>query len=300
MRLIRSAPSRRSTLVTLGLASTLCAAAPAPAQATNIVYVCGNNLCEVTSDGNRVTHVTRDGTRNRPYVHPSQTRDGSRLAFMHGSVMHVRDRGKRRRRIMKFPVDGLLIHPRGRFLLWNVHLDAQGVDQVCRKKLGRKLQPCTLSQSGVPSWGGGVRALLNEDDEPPHEVGLYEWTKREVNRIRTVARLSATGSQLASRPALSPDGRFVAVSVAIGGTREIRIGLFRARTGRRVRWVTRGHHDVAPTWSPDGHQLAFLRARKPKLDEPTPRRTTLWTVDRSGDGPRRIVDRAVPQAFWAG
>jgi dipeptidyl aminopeptidase/acylaminoacyl peptidase len=58
--------------------------------------------------------------------------------------------------------------------------------------------------------------------------------------------------------------------------------------------LTRGDHDRAPRWSPDGTQLAFLR---PTGDDPA----QLWLLPTSGGEPRQITTRpsGAGPAYWS-
>jgi Tol biopolymer transport system component len=58
----------------------------------------------------------------------------------------------------------------------------------------------------------------------------------------------------------SPDGRYVASGVDINGAHDrYRIAIFDAHTAKQVRYVTHGHADTDPVWSPNGRWLAFQR-----------------------------------------
>lgn len=88
-------------------------------------------------------------------------------------------------------------------------------------------------------------------------------------------------------PALSPDGSTAAWSATAPdlATDEYAGSLWTAPTdgSRPPRRLTRGHRDTAPTWSPDGRWVAFLRA-EPKG------RPQLWLVEASGGDPVRLTD----------
>ncbi|MER7202865.1 LpqB family beta-propeller domain-containing protein, partial [Streptomyces sp. NPDC000188] len=66
------------------------------------------------------------------------------------------------------------------------------------------------------------------------------------------------------QPSVSPDGsRIVYVLRAADrdGDRDVRALWQVAAAGGEARQLTRGTTDTAPTWSPDGTRIAFLRAR---------------------------------------
>ncbi|WP_225754404.1 S9 family peptidase [Actinotalea sp. Marseille-Q4924] len=88
-------------------------------------------------------------------------------------------------------------------------------------------------------------------------------------------------------PALSPDGSTAVWSVtAPDPTTDEYVGsLWTAPTdgSGAPRRLTRGHRDTAPTWSPDGRWVAFLRS-EPKG------RAQLWLVEASGGEPVALTD----------
>ncbi|MBO0831112.1 MAG: serine hydrolase, partial [Actinobacteria bacterium] len=86
------------------------------------------------------------------------------------------------------------------------------------------------------------------------------------------------------QPALSPDGAqivYVLRTSDVDADRSVR-ALWRvgARTGE-PRQLTRGHADTAPAWSPDGTNLAFLRAQ----DGPA----QLWLLPAGGGEPEQLT-----------
>ena len=98
-------------------------------------------------------------------------------------------------------------------------------------------------------------------------------------------------------PALSPDGQTVAY-VASRTSREtmsaeshIRLVAF---DGGGDRQLTAGPRDGSPVWSPDGSQLAFLRA----ADDAAPRQ--IWLLPTDGGEARRLTDlpHAVESCTW--
>ena len=67
----------RPLLTAFAAAVALAAAAPAPAAASVIVFRCGadsENLCGINPDGTGRQQLTRDGTKDFPYVSPSLSR----------------------------------------------------------------------------------------------------------------------------------------------------------------------------------------------------------------------------------
>jgi hypothetical protein len=60
-----------------------CCALPASAQASNLVFVCGEDLCSARGDGSNRVRQTRDGRADR-FSSPTVSRSGKRIAFTRG------------------------------------------------------------------------------------------------------------------------------------------------------------------------------------------------------------------------
>ncbi|SEP03293.1 serine hydrolase [Amycolatopsis saalfeldensis] len=93
-----------------------------------------------------------------------------------------------------------------------------------------------------------------------------------------------TAIAVPEQPALSPDGSRVVYVLRIADAEADRVtrALWQAgvRSGRPRR-LTRGEADVAPAWSPDGSQLAFLRAQE--------RGSQLWLLPADGGEPEQLT-----------
>jgi hypothetical protein len=74
------------------------AAAPAEAPASNLVFVCGKNLCAATGEGRDRLALTHDGRARAGYTRPSLARTGKRLAFKLGDPGRVWTAKVKRRR----------------------------------------------------------------------------------------------------------------------------------------------------------------------------------------------------------
>ncbi|MBO0823996.1 MAG: serine hydrolase [Actinobacteria bacterium] len=86
------------------------------------------------------------------------------------------------------------------------------------------------------------------------------------------------------QPALSPDGAQIAYVLRTSDVDADRSVLSLWRVGARTgepRQLTRGHADTAPAWSPDGTNLAFLRAQ----DGPA----QLWLLPAGGGEPEQLT-----------
>jgi Tol biopolymer transport system component len=70
---------RRTGLLTL----LICCWLAASAQASNVVFVCGKDLCSAASDGSARLRLTGDGAKGG-YTSPSVSRSGKRIAYTRG------------------------------------------------------------------------------------------------------------------------------------------------------------------------------------------------------------------------
>lgn len=92
-------------------------------------------------------------------------------------------------------------------------------------------------------------------------------------------------------PRPSPDGSQIAFDSDREGSRAVFIA---KADGSGVRRISGSGYAAVPTWSPDGHRLAFVRA------EPGAALVwNLWMTDATGANPRRLSNHRVGQA-WGG
>ncbi len=71
---------RRTVLLAVLIWGSLAAAA----EASNLVFVCGKDLCSATAEGSGRVRLTRDGAATGAYSSPSVSRPGTRIAYTRG------------------------------------------------------------------------------------------------------------------------------------------------------------------------------------------------------------------------
>jgi TolB protein len=111
--------------------------------------------------------------------------------------------------------------------------------------------------------------------DPVREVSLSE--RKEIFR----------SSKGASRPALSPDGKWLAFNSTENQEDLFVVGV----DGAGLRQITSdGHRNRGPRWSPDGKSLAFFSTRSGDWE--------IWTVQADGSGLRQITNLAGQNVAW--
>lgn len=107
--------------------------------------------------------------------------------------------------------------------------------------------------------------------------------------VKVTSVVSDRARNFHARP--SPDGSQIAFDSDRQGIRAVFVA---NADGSGVRRISGSGFAAVPTWSPDGNQLAFVRA------EPgAPRVWNLWIADATGTNLRRLTDHRVGQA-WGG
>ena len=269
------------------LAVLLAAGAADAAHGASITYVCGNDLCRVSPSGGEVRRLTRDGTVSKPYHEVHNVRDSPLMAYDRGSdTILARPDNSRRRRIggSAFPstdARGVGFFTTGGLFCWS------------RTDRARRLR---CADRGFLWWK--TRRMYGEVELPtrfPH-AAFCRLRLPDLTCARVVARPPRT------RPLrdedVSSDGRWVVAAeevTAPGDDGEQILGLYDARTGRRVRTLSRGHHDESPSFSPDGRLVVFGRDDR-RGDLPPGPIGRVCVVARRG-GPVRCLARGARPAF---
>ncbi len=254
-------PLWRLVIPALGVLLGLVIAAGA-ARASVIVYQCGpafENLCRITPDGSGQAQLTADGS----YSSPSLSRDGTRLAFVRGSGELFTADADAGNRVGPISHSALLAY---------LSPDGSGVADLESFGLGEPVALCTFLADGSgrdcpastvsAGWAPGNRLLISTRElsgEPSDTaicllvVGSYE-CERYVAHDPNLRLYD---------PTVSPDGSTLAVTavpVSAGETATRgSIALFDYATGAFRGYLTQSGEDGAPTWSPDGAQIAFAR-----------------------------------------
>jgi dipeptidyl aminopeptidase/acylaminoacyl peptidase len=286
-------------------AATLCAAPSAGADA--LLYRCGPNLCRVAPDGTGRKQLTSDGRPEGPtYSWLSASRDGSRMAVSKATYAYVLDGSGRQ-------LGGAL--PRGGIaLVAQIAPDASQV--VTLELLGETQPPPFTAPPGTPptfgfipymfitkpdgsgreavaravvntAWDGG--RLLRDDgsSQPPYPRGVCLLASNtDFECERDVARDPVNDL---SAPAVSPDGRLLAVARS-PSEQNAGVGpivLYDVGTGQLIRTLTGGSGDGLPNFSPDSRRLAFSRGND----------IYVIAVDGAPGSERRIVSGGL-QPVW--
>jgi hypothetical protein len=288
--------ARAAALIT-GVAVVVPVAGGGPAYADSILYRCQPNICRVAPDGSGQKRITRDGKAGGPaYGWLSASRDGSRLGVSYGNRAHVLNASGKR-------LAGPLPHGGGAVLVTQIRPDGRQVATI--ETIGESIPPplrfvpylflAEADGSGreavaravaATAWLGN-RLLRDEsaDDAPFEQQICLLATNTDFPCERLVA--SEPGRDLWD-PAVSPDGRLVAVTRAPVDATEGEIAVYSTATAQLVRVLTSGPADSQPSWSPDGRRVAFTRAD-----------AGLWVVRAAGaPGSERRILRSGAQPVW--
>lgn len=177
--------------------------------------------------------------------------------------------------------------------LWTRASDGKGLVRRVAE-LGRGLtQPMLL-----PDGGGllAMRVLPGRTDEPRRAStndGFDNWS---FSGARTeIVRVDAKGTEHVltngANPALSPDGQWIAFSMATG--RSMHLFLMRVDGSALMQLTDARSIDVQPAWSPDGKWIVFTSNRADAdMRHPSKGNWDIWAIDRQGRELMRLTGDA--------
>lgn len=282
---------RRSTT---GFATLVVAVAvvvgPADARTASsvLVYSCGRafeNLCQVNHDGSGRRQLTTDGARKfaARYSSPSLSRGGGKLAYLRGYRLFVLNRATGKR---TGPISN-------EALLARISPDGRKVGDLENFVSVNSLAVCVFNSNGTGHKSGrdclgstGSFGFTNKDRVLASVSAGFSYNDHKgicllaKDSTGCESYIAADAAHDLGDPALSPNGKLLAVTRALPTRVQGAIALYDRATGRLVRQLTHGTADSGPVWSPDGSRLAFVRGAK-----------RIYTISVKGGSARPLVAR---------
>jgi hypothetical protein len=300
----------------------------AGAQASNLAFVCGKDLCTARAEGGKRVRLTRDGARRGAYTRPSLSRNGRRIGFKRGDPGRVwtasvrRRRGRivglgRRVRIPAFrdgPRDAtqfdVAISPNGKRVAW-VEIRANvvfgGFDfrrYSARVDGGDARQVAANGGRPFVGWFGSGRIVREGFGAGYLGLTVDQGLCAAGPQSATNGTCTQGARQLAFDPAarhlrhpsVSPNGRLLVATAYAHDPGDMdtaierpgAIALFATATALPVRDLTAGAKDLYPSFAPTGGAVAFERAG------------SVWRVRaQGGGGNARRVLRKARQPTWS-
>jgi len=241
-------------VLTLGLVSAQGATAIEEQVPDSLVFARNGDLFRATIDGSETVQLTTTKAReSNPAVSPDRR---------------------------------LIAYTRAKDELWFMNTD--GSDQ--RRLLARRPSSVRYASTGSPSWSPGGRMIYVERWSQPSKICSSIFRIGVNGRgLKRVTRKEPLEETSESDPAVSPDGRRIAISASAycdpGWAGHLAVI---DTTGRPTSDLRKGRSlsgaDIQPSWSPDGRRIAFV-----SWDFLESLRSALYIVNRDGSGLRRLT-----------
>lgn len=299
----------RRLWIAITLACACALAAPPAGNASKIVYTCGNDICSVRPDGSGKRALTTGGDQRfkqgivKPYFGVSLSRDGRRLMFNRATRAYLSDGRGRNRRKLRFITDGrgAAMHPDGNAIVYASPAAGDLPGELCRGTLSPDRVKCRLVgqpfRRGDLGWGPG-HSLTSTDHDEQQDICITNFSVSPPRCTRYLARAEGD-AEFREQPALSPNGKLLAVTLTGSYFYSTGIALYDPRTARFVRALTAFEPEAErPVWSPDGRWVMY-RQYVPPTVENNDSAWSLWRVPTTGGTPKLVVAReARLQAAW--